>query len=259
MIIRSIGLVIACSLSVGSFARAEVVILNESERLATWHVDGLWDLEGLGSWNGSPVSSTNMPSDGVRQLSADVSMYAVQGNSSQLFMRVHNVITTQGANWFGSDGFLGDHALTSVQVTLRSGSGVNLLPSTISAEYAQEGQALLYGTSSSTAHADPLANTVGWTSAIGVAGFGVNCAAFPANAMVSYGLYWGPTSRIRGGGVFLIDFGGVPLIDIDWNLSSASVGFGNQSQVFGGVLVPAPGVFIPLLGGFGFHRRRRSR
>ena len=124
---------------------ASVVSPQAENRVAAFHVEGLYDMVGLGSWNNQPVSESNQPSPWIRRLAADVTCFRDSESDRALWVTVTNVVTTQGATWWGSPsrdvqltglgfgfasaagrinaaGYHGDFALSGQQVLTNAGS-----------------------------------------------------------------------------------------------------------------------------------------
>jgi hypothetical protein len=49
-------------------AASDTVDFAGQNPVAEWHAEGLWNMEGLGTFNGQPLSETNQPSTSQRRL-----------------------------------------------------------------------------------------------------------------------------------------------------------------------------------------------
>ena len=96
------------------FARAALVVavaaaavqaaektFENDVHVATFRSAGLYDLVGLGTWNGQPLSDTNRPNDQQRYLAATIELYVDGAAPNVLYVRTTDVVTTLGAWWFG--------------------------------------------------------------------------------------------------------------------------------------------------------------
>jgi hypothetical protein len=212
-------------------AASDTVDFAGQNPVAEWHAEGLWNMEGLGTFNGQPLSETNQPSTSQRRLACDVSLYAIPDAPMAAYVRLHGIVTTQGLSFSGPDSFLGSMSVTQVRLEFATYAGVPMVVTLSSNQFANLGQVLQHGTCSAPV-TTPMATTDGWGSSAGTPQFVVGCTTFPAYAMSTWGYYCGATSRIRGGGVFRVEFEASLVGQIDACASSVQVVFGNNAQVF---------------------------
>lgn len=210
---------------------ADVMSFESMTPLAAWHAEGLWNMAGLGSFNGQPVSETNQPSPEQRRLACDLELYPVPDQPLRAFLRVTNVVSTQGLSFFGTDGFIGSMSLTAIQCRLQTDLGESILVSSATAPHSNVGQVLQHGPCSDST-TTPMTETLGWTGVIEGDEFQLRCAVFPAYSMANWGSYCGGSSRIRGGGVFLLETSQAVLGRIDACSCAVHAVFGHAAQVF---------------------------
>ena len=169
---------------------------------------GLYNLVGLGTWNGQPVSPTNMPDDAQRLLAATINFYILPGANNVMYVQVTDVLTTTGAYWFGTA--FDDVTQTGVQITFRDPTILSLGVS-YSGAYANPGEVLADGTSGQEIDT-PLSSTPGFTMDPPLnSTLLIHTSTGAANGFTSLYNIVG-TTRIRGGGVFQITFD--PTIDL---------------------------------------------
>ena len=105
-----------CSLPV---AMADTLNLADPafRHVASYTSSGKYNLVGLGTWNGQPVSPTNQPTADQALLAQQDNFFLGSGNfGNTLFVQVSNVITTQNSYWSGL-AFL-NVSQTGLQITL---------------------------------------------------------------------------------------------------------------------------------------------
>src|SRR5262245_32825164 len=94
---RVVGLLIAFS-----GVLSAVPIPFDYQRLGSYRSEGLLSLQGIGTWNGQPLTDTNRPTDEMRKLAATTNFYASPSATNVLFLQLTEVTTTQSSYWFGT-------------------------------------------------------------------------------------------------------------------------------------------------------------
>lgn len=232
-------------------ASASILDTGDLTLVSSYQVNGHYNLAGVEFWNGLPLAPDNMPSSLVTPLQADVNFYVRNGQTNQLYVQVMNVLTTQGASWYGN-AFV-NITQTGVQFSLPllAGGALSGVPG-LSGAFAIAGETLLTPPNTIT----PIDTTPGYQFQ-NVAdeflvrtiddqsdyGFVGNNFAFIDSAI-----------RIRSGGVFELTFDPtVNLLDvIDYGAMAMQARYGNGSQFIDGVQTYAyiqPGSQQPGTGG----------
>lgn len=252
---RTVGVVTGIALSLCPVAEmnAAVVAFRPTDHLATFSIEGLYDMVGLGLWNGQPVSETNQPSLQQRRLAADVAFFRDTATPQDLWITVTNIVTTQGSWWTGAPS----------QAVLLTGLGIEFATATghaaavaYSGEYALAGQAILTGSGSTPTEATPGYGL--WQEADAT---WIRCVAGTEYAMSNFTWVSGLTVT-TGSAVFRLTMDReVDLID--WTAATLTGRYGVDHQFVEGTLaligpIPgSPGVLYLLLAGCP-RRRRRS-
>ena len=251
----SLGLLLMAS----KVARAQTFDPSGHPLLATYITDGEYNLVGLGTWNGQPVSPQNMPNHDERHLEATFNFYGDTQHPNELFLQVNDVLTTQGAYWFG--GAFDDVTLTGVRIT----SDQSALPSApfFSSDFANPGEVRAYG--GSTESIENLTTTPGYQlDATSNDQYLIRTSAGAYNGFTSLGNIQG-TSRIRGGGVFLLQFSpNFNVQSLDFSSISVDARYGVDHQYIG-VASPVPeastllmlSMGMTLLGSLALRARRK--
>lgn len=205
-----------------------------------YQASGLYNLVGLETWNGQPLSPTNQPDALQRELASTIRLYVPRSTPNQLFITVSNVTTTIGAFWFG----------TAFDNVTQTGVSLNtptfLGSATLDSNFALPGQTLVNGTSGHEV-VTPLSHTPGYQ--LGFAGAQYNITTIT-------GAQYGFTSlsnitgaiRIRGGGVFDLVFApNTNLFKVDFRDLTVDTLYGNQgtNQSIQAKFVPAAPVPEP--------------
>jgi hypothetical protein len=205
--------------------------------VASFRVDGLYNLVGLGTWNGQPVSPTNMPSDDNRRLASTINFYVLPSDKNILYVQVTDVLTTIGAWWTGTA--FTNVTQTGVRFTLPLKNTHRVINSidSFSIDFANPSETLVIGAhhgtnSSNTEVTEPLSSTPGYTINVSPNGeFLIQTTNGAEYGFTSLGGIFGAT-RIRGGGVFQITFDhSLNLshrIDFSSMVTEAQYGVGNQ-------------------------------
>lgn len=191
-------LTLCAVLLAASVASAGVIDFSQYQQVGSYTSEGLYDLSGLGSWNGQPVSPTNKPSDHNRQLSATWNLFVNPAAHNELFIQVTDVITTNGAWWVGLA--FENVSLTGLRFTLPH---TELGTPSLNSGYANAGELLFTGNHEETI---PLLTTPGYMlSALGGDTFSIHTASGADYAFGTWG-YVDNAHRIMGGGVFDLTF-----------------------------------------------------
>lgn len=204
--------------------------------LASYKSTGQYNLGGLDTWNGQPVTLTNMPDYQNRLLSATFNLYRDATALNIMYIQITDVVTTRGAYWSGPA--FNNVTLTGMRV-------VNTDPVPVlgfSNAFANPGQLLAYG--GSTESTQPLETTPGYQLDSTANSFWIHTSNPAAvNGFTSLGGIYG-TSRIRGGGIFQLTF--APYINVQgfsfqsWNVQSQ---YGDGNQFITAALVPEPSTY----------------
>jgi hypothetical protein len=220
-------------------AQASTLDVSGYPLLATFKSQGQYDLSGLGTWNGEPVTPTNMPSADNRYLAATFNFYGNPTALNVMYVQVSDVITTLGANWFGLA--FTDVTLTGVRVT--NTDPVPVLG--FSNSFANPGQVLAYG--GATESTQPLQTTPGYQLDSSANSFWIHTSQQDAfDGFTSLTGIYGAT-RIRGGGLFQLTF--APYINVSgFSYSNWSVAaeYGDSNQFVAASLVPEPSTCLPI-------------
>ena len=232
---------------VGHTALASVVAPREEDRVASYHIEGLYDMVGLGWWNGQPVSETNQPDPWIRRLAADVSCYRDTENDHALWITVTGAVTTQGASWWGAPSR--DIQLSGLGFGFSTPTG-RAIATNYRGDFALAGQQVL--TSSGSTAID---STPGYGLTIAGETTWIRCSSGTDYALTSFGSVTGLTV-LTGSAVFQLDMD-QSVQSIDWTRTSLQGRFGIDHQFVDGSLVPAPGGFV-VLGLIGIARQRRK-
>jgi hypothetical protein len=227
-------------------AVASVVAPREEDRVAAYHLEGLYDMVGLGSWNGQPVSEANQPSIWTRRLAGDVSCYRDSESDRTLWITVTGIVTSQGASWSGSPSR--DVQLTGLGFGFASASG-SVVATNYRGDFALAGQQVL-----TSAGSTPIETTPGYGMSIAGETTWIRCNSGTDYGMTNFGWVSGLTV-LTGSAVFQLELS-QSVQSIDWSRTSLLGRFGVDHQFIEGSLVPAPGT-IAALGYVGFSRRRR--
>ena len=240
--------VVTIAATVSTPVSGAIVTPSEQARIATYQIEGLYDMVGLGSWNGQPVSETNQPSIWIRRLAANVSIYSDTNQSDRLWITVTNIITTQGAYWFGSPAY--DVQLTGLGFQFNTPSTSAAVGTSYSGDFALAGQSILTQAGGTPTDITPgyAMNVIGGTT-------WVRCANGTNYGMTNFGGVTGLTV-LTGSAVFQLDLD-QPVSSIDWSATSLVGRFGVDHQFVQAALVPTPGVLALLALVGGVPRRRR--
>jgi hypothetical protein len=229
---------------------ADTIDFGTETAIATFRSEGLVTLDGLGSWNGQPVSETNMPSESQRRLSATFDLFADEASTQHVWLRVSGVVSTQGASWFG--GAFVNTILTSIDLDLRTSSAsVGILGGDFG--NANPGQSLLGNETGS------VTETIGWV-------LSGDRLRTESNYQYGFAEYASVTGAViqEGGGLFRLALGR-SVGDISWSQSGLTAGYGVGNQyieselLYSNAPVPAlpAGLVLAGAGLFTCGRRRR--
>jgi len=231
---------------------AAIVDLSSSIVLAQYHSEGLYDMVGLSTWNGHPVSDTNQPSSRQRRLAADYTIYADSQQSRTVWVAVTNVVTTQYSSWWGSP--VNDVSLSGFGLQLATYEGIAANVASLSTEDALAGQELLTGDGAS-----PIYSTPGYAHSLQGSTSWIQCSSGTDFALVNFD--WVQNLiRLRGSGLFRLELDVASGL-VDWSTSSVTSRYGVNHQLVEAVPVPAPGSVVIGLANLictGFHRRRTA-
>jgi hypothetical protein len=246
------SIVTAGSICFGHQTHAAIVDLSSSIVLAQYHSEGLYDMVGLSTWNGQPVSNTNQPNLIQRRLAADYTIYADTRQSRTIWVAITNVVTTQNSSWWGSP--VHDVSLSGFGLQLATYDSTAANVTSLSTNDALAGQELLTGDGAS-----PIYSTPGYThSSLGSTSW-IQCSSGTDYALVSFD--WVTNAiRIRGSGLFKLELD-VASDSIDWSNSSVTSRYGVDHQFVEALPVPAPGSVVVGLASLictSFQRRRTA-
>ena len=223
-----------------------VITFDGYSKLHTYRTSGLYNMVGLGFWNGSPVSENNMPSISNRRLESSISLWASQASPNVLFFQVHDVVTTYGASWWGT-AFL-NVTQTGIRFTLPDELASQ--PTSFSSSYANPGQIRAYGGSYEST--EVMTETYGYAlEKLGENDFLISSSNFGFNGFTSLYQIRG-TSRIRGGGVFALEFpSGISVFGHDYSRIGIEAEYGEGNQFIGRLPsasgVPEPSSTFPVI------------
>lgn len=222
-------LVLLVTASLLSNAMAETFDPAAYKFIASYHSQGLYNLGGIGTWNGAPVGPGNMPSDDNRLLSSDISFYTDTNASTNIYVQVHNVTTTIGAWWSGTA--FDNVTLTGIELAPAGTTLPGLTNVTFSSNFANIGQVRAYGGNPELTEA--LTTTPGYALVDNGGSYLIRTEVGAYNGMTSLGNIYG-TSRIRGGGVFQLSFAqGFDLSTIDFSGIQVNTRYGADNQYIG--------------------------
>ena len=167
--------------------------------LGSYQSNGVYNLNGLGSWNGQPVADSNRPSDLQAQLAATISFYASRSDQNVLFVQVADVITTNGSWWSG----LAFDNVSQTGIDFSLPSNKSLGSPGFSDQYANPNEALFTGNYTETV---PLSTTPGYIlDVLGPNTYSIHTSNGAEYAFGTWG-YVNGVHRIEGGGVFELVF-----------------------------------------------------
>ena len=133
------------------------VIRFDYQRVGSYRSDGLYNLFGLGTWNGQPVTADNKPSDYNRQLASMTNFFVSPSASNELLIQITDVITTNASWWTGTA--FDNVSQTGLRFWLPATRTMSLGVPTFSDVYANPGELLFTGNGTETI---PLSNTPGY-------------------------------------------------------------------------------------------------
>lgn len=241
------------SASFSTAASAALLDTADLTLVSSFQVDGHYNLAGVEFWNGLPLAPDNMPSSLITPMHADVNFYVRTAQTNQFYIEVLNVVTTQGASWYGNAFVNVTQTGVQFSLPLLAGGALSGVPG-LSGAFAIAGETLLTPPNVIT----PLDTTPGYQFQ-NVAdeflvrtidddsdyGFVGNNFAFIDSAI-----------RIRSGGVFELTFD--PTVDLleilDYGAMTMQTRYGNGTQYIDGVQTYAyiqPGSQQPGTGGNG--------
>lgn len=236
---------VACALLPHASSQAEIFSPRSADLMAKYQIEGLYDMVGLGTWNGQPVSETNQPSLEQRRLAADVSLYSDPSRTDRLWITVTGIVTTQGAWWWGSPAR--DVQLTGIGLRFVS---ENLLVSgtSMSGDYALVGQRIL--TEAGSVETDL---TPGYTMNVVNGITQIQCANGTDYGMTNFGWVRGLTV-LTNSAVFQVTLDRA-VSSITWASTAVTGRFGVDHQLVSATLVPGPGPMV-LIAALAVRRRR---
>jgi hypothetical protein len=223
----------------------EALPFTTSDLVASFRVDGVYNLVGLGTWNGQPVTDTNRPTDFQAQLAATLNFFVPGATPNALYIQVSDVITTNNSTWWGTA--FTNVTQTGVRFTLPSNVPDLASSATFSSAFANPSEELLVpGAACSDMTVQPLSDTPGYTLDLtGDGAFLINTASDIAEyGFVNFYCVWGGpvATRIRNGGIFQLTFPeGSNLRDaVAFNAMVASAEYGAGNQFIEGVRPQPP-------------------
>jgi len=239
--LTAVGIMLACVISI----RATTITFDGYTPLLSVRTSGLFNLNGVDTWNGQPLSPTNMPNHDQRLLEATVNFWANHNAPNVLFIQVTDVITTLNAFWFG----------TAFNNVTQTGVQFSLPPSLrhdqilFSSDFANPGQVRAFG--GSVESIEPLDTTPGYQfNDVDKNVFAITTINDAQNGFTSLFNIHG-ASRIRGGGVFQLTFdSSTNLFHRNFKHVTIESIYGSGNQYIGGQAnrVPDGGSTLILLG-----------
>jgi hypothetical protein len=231
------------TIALASNGRADgVIVFDSATLLGSYQSDGLYNLNGLGTWNGQPIGPNNTPTDAQLELASTINFYTFPTDPNVLYVQVTGVVTTQ----FGyASGVAFDNITqTGIQFTLPSLGGGTLGTPALSLNFANSGQQLVFAPPDYSS--EPLATTPGFgLIASGPNQLLIQTLSGSSDGFINtgWGVY-GTESRIEGGGVFQLTFstGTDVSQDIDFNNATVEAQYGSGSQYILATLAPEPSV-----------------
>jgi hypothetical protein len=221
----------------------------DAQLVASYESAGLYNLLGLGTWNGQPVSPTNTPSDLNRYLGATMNLSVANSSPNELFVQVSDVTTTIGAYWTGA-------AFENVtQSGVSIGFPSSLGSATLGLNYATFGESLANGLSGTEIDSS-LTNTPGYGLAINRNTYFIATTDGAELGLSSLNGIYG-AERIHGGGVFALTFdASVDLRSINYSVVDvySLYGANGTNQAIPGIfqqsIIPEPASVLLIIGGF---------
>ena len=116
-------------------------ILFNYQNVGTFQAQGEYNLVGLDTWNGQPVSATNQPTAFQAELADTVTFYVSPTIPNQLFIDITNVITSKSSYWNGTA--FQNLALSGFRFRLFANLPVDLGIPVFSGQYAPLGRCFL--------------------------------------------------------------------------------------------------------------------
>jgi len=240
---------------------SDAITFESYDLLGSYYANGLYNMNGLGTWNGQPVSPNNMPNDYELQLACTFNFYALAAQPNVLFVQVTGVVASNFG--YASGSAFNNITLTGIQFTLPSqGSGILETPS-LSLNYANPGETLAYAPPDDSS--EPLTTTPGF----GLTALGPNQFLIQTLNGADYGfinsgwvVYGGTVNRIEGGGVFQLIFpDDVNLLNqVDFTQANVESQWGAGNQYITATPVPEPASLSLLaFGMFGITLLRRHQ
>jgi len=213
---------------------AAVLDVSELTLVSTFEADSLFNLAGVDSWNGAPLSPANQPPSIVLPLESDINLYVRNAETNKLYVVVTNVVSTVGATWFGTAFVNVTQSGAMLSLPLLSGGFLGGTPG-ISGAFAIAGQTLLSPPNVIT----PIDRTDGY-EVNSVADEFLIKTIDPDADMGFVGnnfIFIDSASRLRNGGVFELSFDpAVNLLDIiDYGAMALQTRYGNGSQYIQGL------------------------
>ena len=228
--------------------------------LGSYRSDGLYNLAGLGTWNGQPVSEANRPSDYERQLATTVNFFAKPTAPNVLFVQVTDVAATHFGSAFGTAFF--NITQTGLRFKIPVLGGTDLGLPSLSLDFANPGETRVFTPPDYSS--EPLTTTPGFgLSQLGQSQLLISTLNGADYGFINngWGVYGGSANRIEGGGVFQMTFfGGIDLFrDLDFTSAIVESEYGRGSQYIIATLVPEPSPFtLACLGAAALTIYRRS-
>jgi hypothetical protein len=218
-------------------------ILPDTTLVGSYESSGLYNLVGIGTWDGAPLSPTNYPSDANRELEANINLFVSTTSPNDLFVQVQSVTTTVGAYWFGTA--FDDVTQTGIQMIFPASFGA----ATLDSGFANPGETLADGTSGTEVDS-PLTTTPGYTLMNLIDDYTIVTTSGAEDGFTSLGNITG-AERIQGGGLFELQFSpSVDLLNVDFSkvVVFSLYGDGGANQSIEAVNTPEPSSG-PLLAG----------
>ena len=217
--------------------------LAHQDLVASFRSEGLYNLAGLTSWNGRPVTEANKPDEVERRLGATIRFYVPMATPNVLYVQVNHVITTEDAYWSGPS--FENVTQTGVRFDLPAAGDGSLGTPTFSDEFANPDEVLLEGRSkpcNAEQKLNNISSTPGYELATPSRGtYQIHTAVGAEYGLARFYCVYG-AERIEGGGVYELTFSpGTNLREAaDFASMTVESEYGAGNQFIEGASIPNP-------------------